>query len=105
MALLKRVRRAPACGLIVLAGLALLAPAVAPAQDVARGEQLFDTCVPCHGENGGGSFDRKAPVIASLPAWYLETQLNNFKAVRRPYVADETSGLLMRPMARSVDTY
>ena len=104
MALLKRVRRAPACGLIVLASLALLAPAVAPAQDVARGEQLFDTCVPCHGQNGGGSVDRKAPVIAALPAWYIETQIGNFKAARRGYHADDTAGLLMRPMAMSLFT-
>lgn len=104
MALLKRVRRAPACGLAALASLALLVPVAAPAQDVARGAQLYDTCVPCHGQNGAGSVDRKAPVIAALPAWYIETQLGNFKAGRRGYHADDAAGLQMRPMAMSLFT-
>lgn len=104
MALLKRVGRAPARGLVALAIVALAAPGAAPAQDVARGAQLFDTCVPCHGENGAGSLDRRAPVIAALPAWYVETQIGNFKAGRRGYHADDTAGLQMRPMAMSLFT-
>lgn len=104
VALLKRVGRAPACGLVVWASLALLAPVAAPAQDVARGAELFDTCVPCHGQDGAGNHERKAPVIAALPAWYVETQLGNFKAGRRGYRADDAAGLQMRPMAMSLFT-
>jgi cytochrome c oxidase subunit 2 len=63
---------------------------------------LFDTCVPCHGVNGAGNHERGAPVIAALPAWYVETQLGNFKGGRRGYHADDTTGLLMRPMASSL---
>lgn len=84
-----------------LAALALLATRSA-AQDVARGAALFDTCVPCHGANGGGSPERHAPMIAGLPVWYVETQLGNFKHGRRGYHADDATGLLMRPMASSL---
>ena len=78
------------------------APPAARAQDVARGGELFDTCVPCHGEDGGGSYERKAPVIAALPAWYVAGQLENFKHGRRGYSAADVAGLQMRPMAMSL---
>lgn len=86
------------CGLAVLACLAL----PAAAQDIERGKALFNTCVPCHGENGAGNHERKAPVIAALPTWYVETQLGNFKAGRRGYHAGDVAGLQMRPMASSL---
>ncbi|MBX3026989.1 cytochrome c [bacterium] len=101
MALLKRVGRAAGCGLFALT---LAAPVEAGAQDVARGAQLFDTCVPCHGANGAGSLDRRAPVIAALPAWYVATQIGNFKAGRRGYHPDDAAGLQMRPMAMALFT-
>lgn len=104
MALAKGIGGALASGLAALAGLALLAPGAAATPDVARGAALFDTCVPCHGANGAGSRERKAPVIAGLPAWYIETQIANFKGGRRGYHADDTTGLLMRPMASSLVT-
>lgn len=89
------------CVTCVLVATAPLATRVA-AQDVARGEALFDTCVPCHGADGAGSHRLGAPAIAGLPAWYVETQLANFKAGRRGYHAGDKTGLLMRPMASSV---
>lgn len=88
------------CGLALLVCLA----GPAAAQDVARGAALFDTCVPCHGANGAGDQARGAPVIAGLPAWYVETQLGNFKAGRRGYHAADVAGLQMRPMASALVT-
>jgi cytochrome c553 len=102
VALLKRLGRAPASRLAALAVIALVVPVATPAQDVARGAELYDTCEPCHGADGSGSYDRKAPVIAGLPAWYVEAQIGNFKAGRRGYHADDVAGLQMRPMAMSL---
>ena len=39
----------------------------APEAGLPRGEALFDTCVPCHGPDGGGNPDLGAPTIAVNP--------------------------------------
>jgi len=69
---------------------------------MARGAQLFDTCVPCHGPDGGGNQLLKVPSIAGLSSWYLAEQLNKFKNGQRGFHPDDTEGLKMRPMARTL---
>jgi cytochrome c553 len=64
------------------------------------GKDLFAKCVNCHGEQGLGNQMVLAPGIAGLPAWYVETQLNNFKTSVRGYHYDDIAGHRMRPMAR-----
>jgi cytochrome c553 len=66
---------------------------------MARGEELFETCLPCHGENAAGDFAIAAPAIAGLPQWYIESQLRGFQAGWRGKHADDHAGLRMRPMA------
>jgi cytochrome c553 len=69
---------------------------------LARGREVYDTCQPCHGANGGGNHELGAPAIAGLPEWYLQTQLTNFqKSMRGAHPAD-LEGARMRPMARSL---
>ena len=36
-------------------------------------------CATCHGTKGEGKAEVKSPSIASLPAWYVERQLENFQ--------------------------
>ena len=69
---------------------------------IARGQALYDTCVPCHGENGAGAQDLRAPSIAGLPQWYVEAQLNKFSKAHRGQHPDDLEGARMRPMARTL---
>lgn len=86
-------------------GLSLLVIGVAacdatpPPVGMVRGTELYETCLPCHGEGAVGDPDIAAPAIAGLPQWYIEEQLNGFQAGFRGDHADDLPGLRMRPMA------
>jgi cytochrome c553 len=47
---------------------------------LARGEKLFQSCVPCHGPGGEGNSALGAPRLTNLQDWYIVTQLRNFRA-------------------------
>lgn len=81
--------------------LLLLVAAPALAED-GRGEQLFDLCIQCHGENGGGDAVALAPPIAGLSEWYLKEQLQKFRSGARGANPDDLAGLRMYPMALSL---
>jgi cytochrome c553 len=91
--------------------LCLAAPAVllvnscggGSAPGVARGGQLYDTCVPCHGERGEGDRTVGAPAIAGLPQWYVEAQLTKFRGGVRGAHPNDVEGARMRPMAKSLN--
>jgi cytochrome c553 len=68
----------------------------------ARGRDLFKTCSPCHGVNGGGDMTLRAPAIAGLPAWYLKNELTKFQGNIRGAHPDDQEGHRMRPMARTL---
>ena len=70
---------------------------------LARGADLYDTCKPCHGVNGGGNQELGAPSIAGLPQWYIEAQLNKFRSGLRGTHPSDMEGHRMRPMARSLN--
>lgn len=72
-------------------------------EGIARGHELYDTCKPCHGVNGGGDQALGAPSIAGLPQWYLEAQLNKFRSGQRGTHPSDMEGHRMRPMARSLN--
>jgi cytochrome c oxidase subunit 2 len=76
--------------------------ATTPGPGLARGQQVFGTCVPCHGRDGMGSALLGAPSIAGLPQWYLERQLRNFQSAMRGAHPHDLEGSRMRPMARSL---
>lgn len=69
----------------------------------AVGPALFETCAPCHGEDGAGIEDFQAPAIAGLPEWYLLAQLNKFHEGHRGAHPDDTNGLRMRGMIRTLN--
>ena len=50
------------------------------AGDPKRGRKLYANCVACHGANGQGIWALNAPRLAEMSDWYLERQLNNFRA-------------------------
>ena len=80
-----------------------LAAAPALAQDVARGEQLYDLCAQCHGVDGAGRAIALAPSIAGMPQWFIEGQLHKFRNGGRGTHFDDISGMRMRPMSRWLD--
>ena len=55
----------------------------AQAQDVARGESLYKTCIQCHGEKGEGNPAMKGPRIGSQHSWYIISSINMFKSGER----------------------
>ncbi|MCP4868619.1 MAG: cytochrome c [Proteobacteria bacterium] len=70
-----------------------------------RGKQVFRTCAPCHGVDGGGMEATGAPSIAGQEQWYIESQLVKFRDGARGDHPDDVEGLRMRPMARSLRTH
>ena len=68
------------------------------------GKQLFFRCVNCHGVDGQGlkAGTLQVPSIAGLEAWYVEAQILKFRSDTRGAHADDTKGLMMRAMARSL---
>lgn len=97
--------RGVALGLIALTltSLALWGCGARVEGGIARGRELYDTCRPCHGDQGGGNQTLGAPSIAGLPQWYLEAQLNKFRSGQRGMHPSDMEGHRMRPMARSLN--
>ena len=86
-----------------LLSLALPGCGGAPRQGIARGADLYDTCLPCHGARGAGNVELGAPPIAGLPRWYIEAQLGKFRNGLRGSNPADMEGHRMRPMARSLN--
>ncbi len=63
--------------------LAASLPAVAAAQDAARGKEINGTCAACHGEFGQGGKKGEYPRLGGQRAAYLEDQLRAFRARKR----------------------
>ncbi|MEO6185455.1 MAG: cytochrome c, partial [Steroidobacteraceae bacterium] len=64
--------------------------ALARRPDIVNGEQLFATCVACHGNEGGGREDGTVPAIAGQHWQVLTKQLLDFRYFRRgdPHMAN-----------------
>jgi len=86
-------------GALVLVAVTAACNNAPPPAGMALGEELYETCAPCHGDMAEGNPDIAAPAIAGLPQWYLEGQLRAFQAGYRGLHADDLPGLRMRPMA------
>ncbi|MBK9293207.1 MAG: cytochrome c [Oligoflexia bacterium] len=67
-----------------------------------RGEELFNLCMSCHGQQGYGNHKVGAPAIAGLPKWYITKQLTIFASGGRGKHPDDDAGNRMRPMARTL---
>jgi cytochrome c oxidase subunit II len=64
--------------------------------------QFHTVCAACHGENGQGNPDLKAPRLAGIDDWYLAAELRKFKSGVRGNNPKDIEGRLMRPMARGL---
>lgn len=81
----------------LMVGVSIAVPA--QAGDVAAGKTLFATCAGCHGAQAEGNKALNAPKLSGQEAWYMERQLNNFKAGIRGG-ANDPLGAQMAPMAK-----
>ncbi len=67
--------------------------------DPEAGEAHFASCAACHGSEGQGNPDLNAPRLVGLEPWYLERQLELFRAGARGTHEEDTFGQQMRPFA------
>ena len=77
----------------------LTAFAFAASAEGESGEKLFALCSQCHQADGGGDLLARAPSIAGLDTWYVQKQLEKFRAGIRGAHPDDYPGLRMYPMA------
>jgi cytochrome c oxidase subunit 2 len=73
-----------------------------PAGDPAAGKSAFAPCEACHGKNAEGNLAMNAPKLSGMDAWYLRTQLKNYKAMWRGSDPADVFGAQMRGMAATL---
>jgi len=89
---------APAIVVCALGG-AMSVSADSVVGNASAGKELYMGCSGCHGADAMGNDGLKAPRLAGQKAWYIVTQLNNFKAGLRGTISGDKGGAMMRPMA------
>ena len=67
--------------------------------NLSAGKQLFQMCAACHGLAGEGNHSLNTPASAGQSKWYIEQQLNNFRAGIRGSHPQDTYGRQMISMA------
>jgi cytochrome c553 len=70
--------------------------------DAAKGSALYAPCTACHGVDGAGNEQLKAPPLKNASDWYLIAQLKKFKAGERGANPGDLEGAQMRPMAATL---
>ena len=88
--------------LLLIAGVSLTGCRMGPADAATRGQEVFETCVPCHNADGSGNAAIGAPNIAGMKAWYVERELVKFRSGVRGMHFSDVEGMRMRPMALSL---
>jgi cbb3-type cytochrome c oxidase subunit III len=69
-----------------------------------RAAEIFNgLCNRCHGHMGQGMKNLEAPLIAGMPAWYVEGQLKKFREDVRGTHPRDMPGMRMRPMANTLE--
>ena len=81
--------------LLCFSGNALAQVTLEPPNETVTGEELFVTCVFCHGDAAQGNDRRDGPALAGLPVWYLELQMHNSVNGVRGYLPEDAPGQVM----------
>jgi cytochrome c553 len=90
--------------LLLISGLSLSGCRMGTTDAATRGREVFETCVPCHDSDGSGNPAVGAPNIAGMKDWYVERELDKFRAGARGMHFSDVEGMRMRPMALSLDS-
>jgi len=88
--------------LLLICGLNLSGCQMGTTDAATRGKELFETCVPCHQQDGSGYPAVGAPNIAGMNDWYVQLQLENFRAGSRGTHFNDVEGMRMRAMSLSL---
>jgi cytochrome c553 len=88
--------------LLLIGGLNLSGCRLGSTDAATRGQEVFETCVPCHNTDGSGNPAIGAPNIAGMKEWYVERELEKFRAGVRGMHFSDVEGMRMRPMALSL---
>lgn len=48
-----------------------------------RGQELYESCIQCHGTKGEGNRDKDAPRIGGQHAWYIKSSIEKFQKKER----------------------
>ena len=88
--------------LLLIGGLSLSGCRMGAVDAATRGQEVFETCVPCHNADGSGNPTVGAPNIAGMKAWYVERELDKFRTGVRGTDFSDVEGMRMRPMALSL---
>ena len=70
--------------------------------DAAIGAGQYAVCAACHGQQGEGIQALNGPKLAGQSAWYMRTQLENYKSGARGAHPDDVYGRQMAPMAATL---
>jgi len=87
---------------LLIGGLVLSGCRMGATDAATRGQEVFDTCVPCHNSDGSGNSAVGAPNIAGMKAWYVEREVDKFRSGVRGMHFSDVEGMRMRPMALSL---
>jgi len=87
---------------LLVGGLNLSGCRVGTTDAATRGREVFETCVPCHNADGSGNPEIGAPNIAGMKEWYVQRELEKFRAGVRGMHFNDVEGMRMRPMALSL---
>jgi cytochrome c oxidase subunit 2 len=71
--------------------------------DIAHGEELYETCVNCHGSEGQGIWAMNAPRIAGMSDWYTANQLRNFRDGLRGVHPEDFYGQQMAQISKMLN--
>jgi cytochrome c oxidase subunit 2 len=88
--------------LFLIGGLSLSGCRLGTTDAATRGQELFQTCVPCHNADGSGNAAIGAPNIAGLKEWYVQRELDKFRGGIRGLQFNDVEGMRMGPMALSL---
>ncbi|HXP81585.1 MAG TPA: c-type cytochrome [Verrucomicrobiae bacterium] len=88
--------------LLPIGGLCLSGCSLGKTDAATRGQEVFETCVPCHNADGSGDPTIGAPNIAGMKEWYVERELDKFRGGVRGMHFNDAEGMRMRPMALSL---
>jgi cytochrome c553 len=88
--------------LLLVGGLSLSGCRLGTTDAATRGQEVFETCVPCHNSDGSGNPSVGAPNIAGMKEWYVEREIEKFRTGVRGMYFNDVEGMRMRPMALSL---
>jgi cytochrome c553 len=88
--------------LALAGGLCLSGCGMGKTDAATRGQEVFETCVPCHNSDGSGNAAIGAPNIAGMKEWYVQREIDKFRSGVRGMHFSDVEGMRMRPMALSL---